>query len=373
MERLQITPRTNWEEKLLKQGFVYYKDYYTDDVCYQFTKQEIENLENATNEIFELCIKGLEFVLNSEEQLNRFKIPKKFHDVIKRSWQDDSISFYGRFDLAYNGKDIKLLEFNADTPTSLLEASIIQWYWVQDYNSQLDQFNSVHEKLVEHLKVCKPYIPDNLITFTTVEDNEEDFMTTKYLEDCAVQAGVYTNFLDISKVSINDLEQFCDTDGNLLQTIFKLYPYEWMFHEEFADYIIKNYETTQWIEPLYKAIWSNKMFMVILSELFPFSPYILNCQTSPEKLTDYVKKPLLSREGSNVTIVKNKAIIEQTDGEYGDEGFIYQEYFEIPKFNNKTPIIGSWLIGGVSAGIGIRESSNLITDNKSQFIPHFFK
>ncbi len=52
--------------------------------------------------------------------------------------------------------------------------------------------------------------------------------------------------------------------------------------------------------------------------------------------------------------------------------FLFQEYFEVPKFEGSTPILGSWLIGGLPAGMGIRESDKLITDNMSKFIPHFF-
>jgi glutathionylspermidine synthase len=35
---------------------------------------------------------------------------------------------YGRFDLAYRGDGPpKLLEYNADTPTALFEAAVVQW------------------------------------------------------------------------------------------------------------------------------------------------------------------------------------------------------------------------------------------------------
>ena len=81
---------------------------------------------------------------------------------------------------------------------------------------------------------------------------------------------------------------------------------------------------------------------------------------------------MFSREGANITIVNNGRIADETKGEYGEEGFLFQEYFEVPKFDEKTPIIGSWLIGGEAAGMGIRESDTLITGNMSRFIPHFF-
>lgn len=373
MKRIGIIPRANWEHKIREQGFVYYKNYYSETAAYQFSRQEIDFIEKATADIFELCIKGMEFVLNSPEQLRTFKIPEKFHDFIRKSWDEDHISFYGRLDLAYDGKSVKLLEFNADTPTMLLEASVIQWYWLQDYDPRKDQFNSVHEQLVAHMKDCSNLIDGKKIIFASVEESEEDFMTVKYLEDCATQAGLLTEYITMEEVSVNELNQFCTPDGEEITTIFKLYPYEWMFHEEFSDYLISNFDETTWIEPFYKCIWSNKMFMVVLAELFPYSPYILKASTEPREFRSYVKKPLLSREGGNVSVYKDGVLTDHSGGEYGYEGFIFQEYFEIPRHAGKTPVIGSWLIGGAPAGIGIRESANLITNNTSFFVPHFIE
>jgi len=127
------------------------------------------------------------------------------------------------------------------------------------------------------------------------------------------------------------------------------------------------------VEPAWKAILSNKMMLVILHELFPNSPYILPARFNQQLTGSYVRKPVFSREGANVTIVKNGVVVDETGGEYGEEGFIYQQYNELPDFSGNVPIIGSWLIGGVPAGMGIREGSKLITNNTSRFVPHYFK
>ena len=375
MKRVNIIPRQNWKEKIKNQGFVYYEGYYTEEAAYEFSRYEIDKIELATTHIFEMCMKTLEYILNDVKHLQKFHIPIKFYEVIKRSYYEDHISFYGRFDLVYNGFDIKVLEFNADTPTSLIEGSIIQWYWLQDFeNGKYDQFNSIHDKLIAHLETCKVHLEGDKLFFTSISDSDEDFMTVKYLEDCANQAGIATEYLPIPEISVSSQGEFCTFDGEPIQDIFKLYPYEWMFNEEFADYIISNFDKTFWIEPLYKAILSNKMFMVYLYQLFSSSPYVLKCYSdSPSGMTNYVQKPLLSREGANVTIMKQGNILEKSDGEYGEEGYIYQEYFEIPKHQGKTPVIGSWVIGGESAGISIREADNLITNNTSKFVPHYFR
>jgi glutathionylspermidine synthase len=371
MKRISITPRKNWENSVRQQGFVYYNDYYKEDSCYVFSKEEIENIEKATVEVFDMCCKTMDFLINTPHLLvDIFKIPSQFVPLIVNSWKQDDVALYGRFDLAYDGENIKVLEFNADTPTSLLEASVIQWYWLQEFDQTKDQFNSIHEKFVAHIENCKDYLNEKVF-LASITGSEEDYMTTKYIEDCFNQAGVRTEYIHVEDICVNEDGDFCSNSGELIKSIFKLYPYEWMFHEEFSDNLAESLKKgNTWMEPVYKAVWSNKMFMYYLHKMFPNSPYVLKCQLTPEGMENYVVKPLLSREGANVTIFEGTDIIAQTGGEYGEEGFVYQEYFKIPKFEGKTPILGSWVVGGESAGMGIRESENLITNNMAQFISH---
>jgi glutathionylspermidine synthase len=373
MKRLAITPQPGWEQKIKDLGFVYYKDYYNAQASYEFTAAEIDRLEAATAEIFDMCLAVVAHVIKNK-LWDEFFIPKQFADLIQWSWEADAMSFYGRMDLAYDGREIKLLEFNADTPTALLEASVVQWYWLQEHNGSLDQFNSIHEKLVEHLKVCKPLFYPGKLYFTCLGNSgDEDFITVKYLEDAAHQAGIDTEFIYLENIALNDEDQFVTANGTPIRNIFKLYPYEWMFAEDFGAYLNTTRGNCYWIEPAYKAILSNKMLLHYLYELFPDSPYIMPCKWGRPITASFVKKPVFSREGANITIVKNGTMLEYSDGEYGAEGYVFQEYFELPDFDGYKPVIGSWLIGGKPAGIGIREGRNLITDNMSLFCPHYFK
>ena len=371
MKRVSISQRNNWEEKIKQQGFVYYKDYYNEDAAYEFTAAEIDNIETATNKLHDMCLEVVAYVI--EHNLwDDFFIPKEFTELIKWSWKEDMPSLYGRMDLAYDGENIKLLEFNADTPTGLLESSVIQWYWLEEYNKKHDQFNLIHEKLLAHMQVCKPYFLEGKLFFASVSNSAEDFITVKYLQDIAAQAGIENEFIYVEDISLNIKEQFCTLQDVLIKNIFKLYPYEWMFHETFGAVLPKTKEDCYWIEPAYKSLLSNKMLLKWLYKLFPDSPYVLPCSFQQPITKSYVRKPVFSREGANIQIIKNDTIIETTSGDYGEEGYLYQEYFEIPQFNGYTPVIGSWLIGGVSAGIGIRESTNLVTNNMSRFCPHYF-
>jgi glutathionylspermidine synthase len=149
----------------------------------------------------------------------------------------------------------------------------------------------------------------------------------------------------------------------------KLYPWEWLINEEYGKYIFKS--TTQFIEPAWKMILSNKGILPLLWELFPEHPNLLPAYFTSKIEGDYIKKPLLSREGANISIFKDGEVTS-SEGDYGEEGFIYQALHELPNFDGNHPMVGSWVIEGESAGIGIREDTSLITGNLSRFVPHYF-
>jgi glutathionylspermidine synthase len=119
-------------------------------------------------------------------------------------------------------------------------------------------------------------------------------------------------------------------------------------------------------------ILSNKGLLALLWERFPWHPNLLPTYFDRDRMGDaYAKKPLLSREGANITIVTPQAV-SMTPGPYGESGYVYQAYAPLPEFDGWHPVIGSWIVGDEPAGIGIRESTELITDDNSLFVPHFF-
>jgi glutathionylspermidine synthase len=373
MKRISITPRENWQQAVEKIGFGFHSTnvpYWDESAYYQFSTEEINLIENATNELCDMCIHAVQFVID-EKQYDKFFIPKWFVPHIERSWHEDHPSIYGRFDFGYDGKQLKMLEFNADTPTSLFEAGIIQWYWLQDFDKNKDQFNSIHEKLIHSWKYLKEYLYPGPLHFSCIKMSLEDLTTTEYLRDCAIQAGIDTKLIFIDNIGWNAQENyFVDMEQKEIKNIFKLYPYEWLVHEEFGKNLLTDKNSALWIEPSWKMILSNKAILPILWYLYPNHPHLLKSYFNVGDLTSYVKKPLLSREGANVEIVKENQSIEKTSGEYGEEGYVYQQLIDLPNFENNYPIIGSWIIGQEAAGIGIRESNTLITNNTSRFIPH---
>ena len=242
---------------------------------------------------------------------------------------------------------------------------------MQDKFPKNDQFNSIHEKLIDYWKYLKDFTNPHHIHFSSLT-NIEDVTNLEYMRDCATQAGFETEFIPIQDIGwADDKAEFIDANGFMIDYLFKLYPYEWILADGFGEKLVRNNFRSQWIEPSWKLLLSSKAILPILWELFPNHPYyLLESYFEPKTLKDYAKKPIYSREGANVSLYKNHIPVTETTGVYGKEGVVYQQLFEIPNFNGNYPIIGSWVIGQEAAGIGIRESVSLITNNQSRFVPH---
>lgn len=198
----------------------------------------------------------------------------------------------------------------------------------------------------------------------------EDITNTAYILDTASTVkDLKYHFTDISNIIWDGL-RFVDEHKNPVETLFKLYPWEWMINE--VDTASFGKSTVNWIEPIWKMLWSNKALLPVLWQLYPNHPNLLPAYFEPQSAT-YIKKPKLSREGANIEVVQNGQVVLSTGGDYGTEGFVYQDIANIPDMDGNYPVIGSWIIGGEAAGIGIRESNSIITDNVSRFIPHYFE
>ncbi len=379
MQRKSVAKRADWQEKFNKLGFSFHSidnGYWNEGICYEFSADEIDHIEAVTEELYKMSLWAVEYVV-SNKLYAKLGIPQWFVPYIEASWRRRDPAVYGRFDLSYDGKsEPKLLEFNADTPTSLLEASVAQWTWLEDTFPNDDQFNSINEKLIACWENILKRMPDKKpVYFSSLSEYEEDLITVEYMRDTAIQAGIDAKFISIGDIGCDEnTGMFYDTDENEIGYIFKLYPWELLLRDKFGKQVIK--DQTLFFEPAWKMILSNKGILPILWEMYPGHKNLLPASFEPPQNTEgYVKKPLLSREGANITLYNsnNTAIMEKTGGVYGEEGYIYQEAKILPSFEGNYPVIGSWIIDNMPAGIGIREDTTPITQNTSKFVPHYFR
>lgn len=374
MRRVTAPPRAHWRHEAEKIGFTYHTidgDLYWDEGgWYEFSLAEIEEIEVATNTLHALCLQAVQVVLD-QDRLDEFGIPSEFHPWVRASWDNDEPTVYGRFDLAWDGKSPpKLLEYNADTPTALFEAAVVQWHWLQSVHPGLDQFNSLHENLIEAWEYLRRHGIAN-ISFAATAGHEEDFANVTYLRDTAAQAGIGTQYLDVSSIGFDSTNKFfVDTDGEPIHRLFKLYPWEWMIFEEFGRHLIDS--RTQWLEPPWKLLLSNKAMLVVLWELFPDCDYLLPTAWQPFP-GDYVRKPILSREGSNIQVVRNGMVEQETYGPYSHQPTIYQAHHPLMNSEGRYAVLGSWIVGDTACGLGIREDINPVTHDTSRFVPHLIR
>ncbi|WP_030903623.1 glutathionylspermidine synthase family protein [Streptomyces sp. NRRL F-5126] len=395
MRRHTIEPRPDWQRIVEAQGVIYpltrYPDdslrpYWDESAYYSFTLPEVEALEEVVEELHTMCLAAAQHIVAEGRFADLGITDRRLADAVADSWhrRDELPSVYGRFDLRYDGAGgpAKMLEYNADTPTSLVEAASAQWFWMEERFPGADQWNSLHERLVEAWKKQAPLLPPGPLHFVHSELDElgEDLMTVAYLRETAEQAGLHTEALSVESIGWDDIAgRFVDDKLRFVRSCFKLYPWEWLATDDFGPHVLATLDngggtgTTCWIEPAWKMLLSNKALLAILWELYPGHPNLLpSYLDGPRELAangpGYVSKPLLGREGDGVMI--------HGPGEAApvrDERCCYQELSALPDFDGNRVVLGAWVVQDEAAGLSIRESSGLVTDEYARFVPHVIR
>ncbi|WP_293907504.1 glutathionylspermidine synthase family protein [Phenylobacterium sp.] len=383
MKRIKTDERPGWDEKAQALGFTWrHLDgarYWDERAYYEFTLAEVEDgLEEPARELHALCLDLVAEVVKSEALMERLAIPAASRDDVAESWAAKAPSLYGRFDFAYDGQGpAKLYEYNADTPTSIYETGTFQWIWLEDMieagrlPATTDQFNSLHEKLEQRFRALFP--AGGFVHFASDPDSVEDRQTVKYLEDIAGQAGIEPKFVPVNQIGLDADGRFIDQDNYLIGALFKLYPWEDMFREDYAAKIKGS--KTQFLEPAWKAVLSNKGMLPLLWDRHAGHPNLLPAffEDDPRAAdlgNSYVRKPLFSREGANIELVAAGRRAKVLDQGYGEEGHIRQRLHTLTAFDGNYPVIGAWMVDAEPAGIGIREDRSRVTRNLSRFVPH---
>lgn len=348
--------------------------YWVENAAYLFSEEEIETIWAASCELHARCLDAIDHVIR-HRLYTRMGIPAAYEEMIAASWTRRDPSLYGRFDLTLATDGIpKLYEYNADTPTSLIESSLAQWFWKTDVQPQHDQFNSLHESLIARWEVLRRHYPDvQTLHFACIFDSMEDVANVEYLMDTAVQAGWQVKILDMSSVGVDDAGQFYDAEDEPIALMFKLYPWEWMIREQFGPQLVNS--QTRWIEPPWKMILSNKAILPILWQLFPDHPNLLPASFDEADFAGqpHAKKPFFSREGANIALTMPDGNVLSETGRYGEEGYIYQGYAALPSFGERYATLGTWIVGDDAVGLCVREEIQPITRNTSWFLPHYFE
>ena len=396
MERLPVPAvREDWKAKVVQEGMLwgmtedgpYWFEAMEKPVYYNFKKSETDELKLAGEMIHACVLEVLTSLTGTKEGayqdkwLKAFGISPEIWEVIKNSFWNDEWEFYGRFDFLMTANGPKMLEYNADTPTILIESAVCQWNWFEEMGFKTgSQFNHIHEALVNRWRELRDLNElSGKVNFTSV-DLVDDVATLGYLAETCKEAGLDVNMFPMGAIGFDsDKQVFVDLDGQPIENCFKLYPWEWMIHEEFG----KNLKApTRWIEPAWKLLVSNKALLALLWDYYGATSHPVVKYLMPAYLAEdfqkqngcWVSKPTLSREGSDVCIMNitdgNTEVVFEHTGMYHDETRVYQKFIESLRFDGCTPMLGVWMVGPEAVGLGIREDDTLVTQNNSRFIPH---
>lgn len=359
---------------------------YIADELVEITQDEAEAFYAAGNELYDMFVKAAEFVIE-KNLFFELDTPPTLIETIKQSWENEvHWHIYGRFDLAggLDGKPIKLLEFNADTPTLLYESAVVQWALLKHngFNEDL-QFNNIFEAISDNFKRMITLGADISrfeemyegwrVLFASIRGNSEEERTTRFLMECAKNAGLQSEFCYIDEVKFSEEEGAFYNDANY-EFLFKLLPWEIISIDEPELALIINkmieHKNTIFLNPAYTLLFQSKRILKILWDLFPKHPLLLESAYEP-LATKQVKKVSFGREGANMEILENSRIIEQTGGDYGNYKSVYQAFYELNAHNGAfyQPNV---FFAYESCGLGFRKGGNIM-DNMAKFVAHRIK
>ncbi len=393
MHLLKVKPLT--VEFLESINFSWHTDYddntpYLVDKLVQVSEMEAKAYAVASNELYDMFVEAGDYVIENN-LFHELNIPFNLVDIIKASWENDvHWHLYGRFDFA-GGLDhvpIKLLEFNADTPTLLLDTAIAQWAMLK-YNNldEYRQFNNLHEcikenfqrlvTLEESVEKFDEYYEGWKILFASVRDASEDEDTTKYLQSIAQEAGFETEFAYMDEIEFDPNEGIFYNDIQY-DYFFKLVPWEDIAISEgelavILTQIVQNQKAII-LNPAYTLMFQSKGFMKILWDLFPNHPLLLETSFEPLQDKAYVKKPCFGREGENVTIYdEDGTIIDEKDGHYDNFKMIYQQKATLNQDDEGNFYQAGLFFAYEGCGLGYRTGTRPILDDDAKFAGHIIQ
>ena len=362
---------------------------YISQSIVEITQAEADVYYEATNAIYDMYTEAAEYVIENE-LFFELGIPFNLVDAIKKSWESDvHWHVYGRFDLAggIDDKPIKLIEFNADTPTSLFETALLQW-GILKYN-KLDeekQFNNVYEAISQNFKRLITLFDDPesfdehyegwKILFSSISNNAEEERTTRLLQQMASDAGFATAFEYLENVHFDE-NGIYDAKENAYEYWFKLYPWEDIAIDEpelatTLTTIMQN-QNAIILNPAYTLLFQSKGMMKILCDLFPDSPYLLKTSFEPLVGVKQVEKTVFGREGANTKIINaDTSISQEQDGPYANHKKIYQEYVEFPPDAEGAKYQAGVFFAYEACGLSFRRGGEIM-DNMSKFVAHVIK
>jgi trypanothione synthetase/amidase len=363
-----------------------------DDVTYYRMNIELWfKCIQASNQLHAMFVEATEKVLASDELLSRFALPTELWPRIRRSFKEQRAGLMGRFDLAWNGKEMKTYEYNADSAAVLMESAVIQEKWANSRGlGELNQ-RSGGWRIAESLERAWGLTGVKGRVHFCVDDEDEEKYTGLYCASIAKKVGVEPRLcVKFDEFSFREDGKIVDGEGVEVKAIWKTWNWDTAIQdylkareERGADFkpttatkvrlcdLVLGDESIRVFEPFWKYIPANKAILPLVYDAHPDHPNLLKASytlTEELKETGYAKKPIIGRVGRNITITSSTgSTLASSEGNYGDRDVVYQQLFELPSREGHFGILGGWIMGEQYAGTGVREDTVVITGSESPF------
>jgi glutathionylspermidine synthase len=340
MQRLAVAPNPEWPARAGEIGYAAARDEagascWCEDAAYCFSAAQIDHLDEAAQRLEDMCLELVDEAV-TRGSYESFGLSETACALVEESWRRQDKNLYSRFDFAWDGRNApKLLDCCADTPTELYEASVVQWEWLHNYCSHCDQFNGIHETLIEAWRNFGLW--GHRVHFACPRDVAGDLGTVDYLRDTALQAGLDTGRLFIDELRWNG-KRFTDLVAKPITVLFKLYPWQMLLQEGFAARLRPS--GMRLIEPAWKMLLSGGTLLPMLWQRWPDHENLL------------------------------PAVF---DAATGAPPGTRRQAATLPHFDGFYPVLGVWVVASRPCGLGIRETRNPAGMRADRFVPHLFE
>ena len=309
--------RPGWEQTIDEEGLTYSIDfpgdthYWNEYAAYVFTPDEMDSIRAQSEQIHKMCLNAVEYMASGA--FGTLGLPEPAFQLAIESWNQQDPDFYGRFDFTYSGipgDPLKLLEYNADTPTGIIEAAICQktWYQQQRLDAQgYGHWGEIGEAFTERWRqiFAAETTPQLHLAHVneSIDPYQEDYNNVWLIAHAAQLAGVKTKLIPIDEIIFNeDTKSWSDADGKPINNLFKLYPWEDLVTDSESGYdkLLFAYHGSirRWVEPAWKMFLSNKLLLAALWEMYPNHPNLVPAYAGRSGgLTNWVRKPIFGRAG----------------------------------------------------------------------------
>jgi glutathionylspermidine synthase len=388
MQRITIEPRQGWSAEASSR-YSWHTPTATpgwhEDVYYKLTPDEAEELRTTAERCHRLVDTTVERAIR-ERLWPIIGIEQAIGDKIKAAWDDELPGLLSRIDFIYEAGFYKMIDYNAESTTGLMEASILQKLWRDAQFPNVRQFNDIHPALVQRLNDTRIGRTDNRFHVTADSAVADATETVRYVGACAQEAGYRVAYYPLGDTGVQD-EWFYDMTVNPAQPlvmVYKCYPWEGFVTDRiggdgpnaghlYLDHV-NHKRGSWWLEPIWRMAYQCNGLLPLVWETFVDDFNLLNTSRAQGDVGPrFVRKPVWARDSMNIQVQLDGKIVSETVGERDAESYIYQTYGESTPIDGHYTVFSVWLVRNTAVGLGIREGTDPIVRSNGRFAPHIIE